>query len=1329
MYPRLRWRIYPLVLFAALTAGQARSAPAANPATTPQLSPPFIANEGQAPREIRFYLPTLAGTATVNRSGNLSYVRTGLTERWVGGRARPVGGDRSRTQVNFFLGGSPGVSLHDVGAYQDITLGEVWSGVTVNLIAGRKNLEKLFAIAPDASVDAIRVRLVGARSLSVAGDGELVAETADGETRFTAPVAWQEGPGQSRHPVPIRYTLAGKTYGFRVGDYDPSRTLFIDPLISGTYLGSTGSDSIVDIALDPGFGQIFAAGTTGDFASFPARTTGPVPVVPWNVFVAKFSADLGSLDVLTFFGTGGIDTIEAIAYDAAMQRLFITGAVDAHPALPAPPVLPMPQNPIPQATRNGRADSYIVSLSRDLSTVLAGTWLGGSGGGCSNGVRQDETHDIAVHPITHDVYVTGETCSLDFPNTAGSELSPPASVINRGFVSRFNGDLTAHMQSTYFVGDIEESPFAIAVHPTLRKVFIAGESESDTLPASGGGFQTVQPGIAGFVSRLSEDLTDIEVSTYLGGGTFPGTAFQSIADLLIGPDNVGGPAGSGDVFVYGWTSATDFPGLGAGSAQSQIGGGIDTFIARLRPDLATVINATLFGGEGLDTPTRMTQRLIAPAQDGENDLYITGATTSCQLPRTAFGAFPNCTANGSAFVAVVDENLDSVDRATYLGSDAGSDEKGHAILVGGFPNTEIYVGGSGARAGFPLGTSPGAFQTIRGSDDAFLSRFDTSLGGSGGSTNLVVSLFESADPVNVGQDFNYTVSVQVVGVNTLDASGVVLTVDLDLDLNFRFAVAPAGGCAELNRKVTCHLGTIPRGTGVNVDIGVTPLGPAGVVDVHAAATANEAEADGSDNSDDESTTVNAANVTIVDSILPANDRMLPFAPTGLQKTRNAIVTVTNTGVIPVQTGPAVGDPLASSSFAVLNPGACFDVILLGGENCTLNVQFAPQSLGNLTDNFTLDFVRVSQAVISVSGTGAPAAADLSVTKTVDDDVLNQGDVATYRVSVANLGPDSAITVVTDPIPAGLVLIPGMPPVPSLGTATVAGNTVTWNGFVLGPGTQGTLDIPVQAAPGARGCATNVATAAIDPADPATDPSAANSSGTVHVGLPACADLQIVDTDVDKDVNGTWNHRIRIRNAGPGDATGVVIRRNSYVVSGPGNTTVTHLTPTDPVNLAEGAETEILIATIGLSGNNTYDFSIAVSGSQDDPVPSNNGLDSRFSLSEGGLPGLGRCFIATAAYGSWFEPEVEVLREFRDRYLLTSSLGRAFVDWYYRVSPPIAAYIAEREWARVLTRAALTPVVYTIKYPARVGVFWLGLIAVPIWRRWSRRRQRELATAA
>ncbi|HEX7027062.1 MAG TPA: CFI-box-CTERM domain-containing protein [Gammaproteobacteria bacterium] len=69
-----------------------------------------------------------------------------------------------------------------------------------------------------------------------------------------------------------------------------------------------------------------------------------------------------------------------------------------------------------------------------------------------------------------------------------------------------------------------------------------------------------------------------------------------------------------------------------------------------------------------------------------------------------------------------------------------------------------------------------------------------------------------------------------------------------------------------------------------------------------------------------------------------------------------------------------------------------------------------------------------------------------------------------------------------------------------------------------------------------------------------------------------------------------------------------------------------------------------------------------------------------------------CFIATAAYGHYSKPQVQVLRDFRDAYLIKYSAGRAFVEWYYAWSPAAAAFISEHPLLKTITAWALLPLV-------------------------------------
>jgi DNA-binding beta-propeller fold protein YncE len=115
--------------------------------------------------------------------------------------------------------------------------------------------------------------------------------------------------------------------------------------------------------------------------------------------------------------------------------------------------------------------------------------------------------------------------------------------------------------------------------------------------------------------------------------------------------------------------------------------------------------------------------------------------------------------------------------------------------------------------------------------------------------------------------------------------------------------------------------------------------------------------------------------------------------------------------------------------------------------------------------------------------------------------------------------------------------------------------------------------------------------------------------------------------------------------------------------------------------------------------------------------------ARFSIyvppSPNGSGSSSDCFIATAAYGTWLDPHVTTLRQFRDRHLLTNTPGTWFVEFYYRNSPPIAGYIREREGLRAITRAVLAPVVYSIEYPGAAVSVMLLLALLRLRRRANR----------
>lgn len=195
-------------------------------------------------------------------------------------------------------------------------------------------------------------------------------------------------------------------------------------------------------------------------------------------------------------------------------------------------------------------------------------------------------------------------------------------------------------------------------------------------------------------------------------------------------------------------------------------------------------------------------------------------------------------------------------------------------------------------------------------------------------------------------------------------------------------------------------------------------------------------------------------------------------------------------------------------------------------------------------------------------------------------------------------------------------------------------------------------------------------------------------------------------------SGSAPNTLELKVAKPSGVTAVAFRAGitgavtEYQIN-PGNSVIT------VYNFSSSREVMLL-----LCNNSPQDAQVAAFTTDgSDPVlePADSGSPG------GGGGGGGGCFIATAAYGSYLHPKVKILRDFRDSYLITTAPGRAFVELYYTVSPPIADVIAKHEVLRIITRVLLMPLILLVEYPM-AGVFAaLLLVALASCLAVSRRR--------
>ena len=125
--------------------------------------------------------------------------------------------------------------------------------------------------------------------------------------------------------------------------------------------------------------------------------------------------------------------------------------------------------------------------------------------------------------------------------------------------------------------------------------------------------------------------------------------------------------------------------------------------------------------------------------------------------------------------------------------------------------------------------------------------------------------------------------------------------------------------------------------------------------------------------------------------------------------------------------------------------------------------------------------------------------------------------------------------------------------------------------------------------------------------------------------------------------------------------------------------------------ADGTHTEVLT---GLAAQTEYEFRAQLKNGA-----VIEGATCRFTTARGASIGLRDlfCSIATAAYGTPTAERLDILREFRDVVLLRSFAGSHFVALYYKLSPPVADFIASHDLLRTLIRELLVdPLIWMVE---------------------------------
>jgi hypothetical protein len=672
---------------------------------------PFMENKGQVnSADVRFYANTLGGTIFVEENGTLTYnfpfegkggvaIKEIVTDKLV----TVEGLTRSSTEINYFKGGNKRDWKTGIPSYESISMSAIYEGIDLTLVAHRNNVEKIFTISPGATSDSVRIKIAGAKGLKVTEKGELELRTALGPVRYTKPLAYQRAGGKETAVQVAYVAYEGNSYGFEVGDYDRSRPLVIDPLVASTFIGGAGLDDGMSIALGPS-GDVYVTGLTyssdypttagvydesfngvrdvfisrldsnltsllestfmggssddtpydialdgsGDIyvtgvasADFPT-TSGAYDEVHngggSDVFVSKLDGSLSSLLASTFIGGGNDEQGSSIAFDGS-GNVYVLGHSDSsdYPTTPG----------AYDQSHNGGLDIVVSKLDGSLTSLLASTFIDGSGWAVGEGIVVDGVGDV---------YITGSSgCygCVPYPTTPGAydqSFNGDMDV----FVSKLDGSLSSLLASTFIGGPNRDWPNSIAIDET-GDVYVAGlTGRSAGYPTTAGAYDESYNGDwEGFVSRLDGSLSFLLASTIIGAG----------GDERGGVMAIGA---SGEIYVALRTTSPDYP-TTSGAYDEVHNGGPDIAVSKLDGDLSSLLASTFIGGGGADAA-------ISIAIDGSGKIYVTGYTDSPDYPTTP-GAYDE-TANGGRDVFV--SRLDC-DLSAGVGPDDQSKQQRHCI--------------------------------------------------------------------------------------------------------------------------------------------------------------------------------------------------------------------------------------------------------------------------------------------------------------------------------------------------------------------------------------------------------------------------------------------------------------------------------------------------------------------------------------------------------------------------------------------------------------------------------------------------------------------------
>jgi hypothetical protein len=663
-------------------------------------------------------------------------------------KANGLGLGPERGVVNYFIGNDPTQWHSGIPTFSKVSYSQIYPGVDLVFYGNRQQLEYDFVIAPNADPGRIAWRIAGARA-GVDAAGDLVLTTSSGAANFKKPLLYQM-EGEKKTSVEGAFAVAGDHVRFRVGNYDHSRALIIDPVLSyATYLAGSNADyigratgpGILQVGTSQGIavdseGSVYATGYTYSL-DFPTRAgyrnSNPAKdgALSSSVFVTKFSPDGGSLVYSTYLGGSGADNAYAIAVDSEGSA-YVTGytssnnfpiTAGAYESVCSPN--PTDRPPSTSNCNSSNASAYVTKLNPSGTGLIFSTFLGGYGWAYGTAIAVDAAGRTYIAGNEAEYCTTGRVFQGCFPTTSDAVIGGDKTggrSAQYAFAAVFD-PAGAHLLYSTIFGDLSfdclngcGGTYATVITTDSNGYFyLAGETQAGKLPTTPGVIQPASgplyptsnalQGWRGFIAKLSPVTSATGVSlgwaTYLGGHT------SNAGDYISGVAT----DSAGNLYVAGQTNALDFP-VTAGAYQTVCGlGGTCSaaHLTKLNPSATEILWSTYVGGARQDGQDSIA--FTGPIQlDAAGNIYIVGQTVGFRFPMVNPVEPTPTGGSQQVLIAKFGPSGSNLLFSTTLGSNGL-----HTAFPGGLAvdaAKNIYVAGNHIGPG--LITTPGAFQTTVG---------------------------------------------------------------------------------------------------------------------------------------------------------------------------------------------------------------------------------------------------------------------------------------------------------------------------------------------------------------------------------------------------------------------------------------------------------------------------------------------------------------------------------------------------------------------------------------------------------------------------------------